>query len=114
MDLWVANRLQGIFFATAVGKLTDESRNQIINESSKSKEDLYDMLTPYRRKPTKEEIEKEKVSDENKGDYISALGNVGVFNSLDQLMSAVQALNETITENNSNADTELNGSTNAN
>lgn len=93
------NRLLGIFFASAVNKLTDESRDNIIKEAEKVKTTIYDILDPI--KTLRKTPEDEKEADTNRGNYMQTLASVKGdkgFATLEELVSAITALDKTITE----------------
>lgn len=103
-DAWVADRLLGIFFAVATGKLTDESRDSNMRSSQKGREYLLDMLSPLAVKKPHDTTEQRKRSNRSMEEYVTLLGSTGGFSSLGQLQAAIRALNETIREMRSDAD----------
>ena len=101
-DFWVAGRLQDIFYAVSVGKLTDESAKRSVKQSNESRDYLFKMLDPYGSTPDKKQVEEEKTKDTNSQSYFDLLssgtGEGGGFSSLDQIITAVNALNQAITD----------------
>lgn len=93
--MWIANRLQGIFFAVSVGKITDESRDNIIKSSDESKKAIYDLMSIFK---TEENKVDRKQADNNNANYITALNSYkdGAYSSMDELIQAMGAINETI------------------
>jgi len=101
-DFWVAGRLQNIFYAVSVGKLTDESAKNAIKKSNESRDYLFKMLDPYGTTLDKKQLEEVKTNDTNSQSYMdllsSGLGDGKGFSSLDQLITAVNALNQAISD----------------
>ena len=100
-DIWIANRLQGIFFAVAIGKLTEESRTKIIKEAEQTKTELYNMLDVFKSvtaQNTKAEQEKIAEADRHKAAYAEVLTKNGGFTDIDNLLQTMRDLNQAIQE----------------
>lgn len=99
-EFFLGRMLTTILFAVGIGKITDQSRDNIIKEGTKSLERIFDLLDLQSRTPQTEREEKEQREKiaANQKEYLKTLQSVGKFNSLEQLAGAVTALNETIKE----------------
>ena len=95
-DAWVASRLLGIFFAVSTGKLTEQSRDGNLEDARKALQELYALSALDYHTKTRQDEEKEKASDMSKEQYVSTLGSHGAFTGVDEIMSAMQGLNEVI------------------
>ena len=95
-DAWVADRLLGIFFAVATGKLTEKSRDEVYRDAGKMRDKMYTYLDLLYRKPTVEEEQKQKVKQHSQEAYVNALDKAGGFSGIDELMGAIQGLNSAI------------------
>lgn len=90
----------GIFFATGISKLTDDSRQKTMDYARAERERIYNMMSLMGKKPETEKEKREREANHLAGQqaYAEALVGLGKFNSLDQLYAAITALNETIHE----------------
>ena len=104
-DAWLGDRLLGIFFAVATGKLTEQSRDAIMKHASAYREKLYTLLSLVESVPdAPEELQQPQGDAVTK--YVQLLGKDGGFSSLEDIVNAVEGLNAAISEaKNSNADT---------
>lgn len=99
-DAQVVDLLMGIFFATGISKLTDDSRQKTMEYAREERERIYNMMSLMGKRPETEKEKREREANHLAGQqaYAEALAGLGKFNSLDQLNAAITALNETIHE----------------
>lgn len=97
----MADMLSFIFCAVGIDKLTNESRNKIMDIARDEKEYLFNLLSLAGKTPETEKEKRKREENHLAGQqaYASALASLGKFSSIDQLSAAISALNETIQNN---------------
>ena len=105
-DAWVADRLLGIFYTVATGKLTEASRDNSMKSANKTRDMLYDLLSLYKMTHTAEEVQKQVDTNTGQRQYVELLAKDGGFKDLDTIMQAINGLNAVIRENTETADEE--------
>lgn len=97
-DAQMADMLSFIFCAVGISKITDESRNKIMDIARDEKNQLFNLLSLAGKKLETEKEKQRREENHLAGQkaYASALASLGAFSSLDQLSAAISALNETI------------------
>jgi len=97
-DAWVGDRLLGIFFAVATGKLTEQSRDGTLNNAGKLRDTLYDLLSLVPTIPNEQKVQRQKEAQQGQEQYVNLLDKEGGYRDISELMGAIKGLNTAIDE----------------